>query len=363
MLAVSVPAIHVLRDVDGIDRLVVAARVGSTADVTKARNALAALTSTPAARSTAVAPARESKPLMFSRVHTLPVRLDAAGAKPVDVDVATNAPAPKPWALGRRPGSIAKDALDLSNFFANDGLLGDSDDNVIPDRVDALLVPSAGAQGATDLAARLGLESAGISIPIAVTADSVTEPEEDPHREEEARTTRDPAGAVWTQSTAGDDAMDVGMMLELLPPRVQDEEETDLRAEVLRVGGNRPQRRRRRPKQDAVHRGFVPAGDLGDRLGHRKDDVEGRTVEDLGLAPLDPFRARQRLALRTVAIRECGVTGLVIPHRCRASLPAFSTASCVTCVPRMSPGKSQCGGRSARYHSRRICSNRGDSIT
>ena len=83
------------------------------------------------------------------------------------------------------------------------------------------------------------------------------EPREDTYRQEEAGTTRDPVRAVSTQAAAGDDAVHVGMVLELLPPRVQHGEEADLRAEMLRVSCNRPQRFGRGAKEDAVDDGFV----------------------------------------------------------------------------------------------------------
>jgi hypothetical protein len=179
--SVAVPAVYVNRDAEGIDRLVFAARVSSAADVAKAQNALKALTArAPRAAPAVDGTAKEASPLSFAHVRNVRVRLEAAGVRPVDVDVAGNAPPPKPGPLGRRSGSGAKEALDLSNFYANDGLLGDSDENVIPDRVDALLVPSSGVAGTADLAARIGLESAGISIPIAAAPASVTEPQEEP---------------------------------------------------------------------------------------------------------------------------------------------------------------------------------------
>jgi hypothetical protein len=177
--AVSVAAMYVSQARDGVDRLIVVAQVASSADVTRAQAALKALTPAPARRVVAT-PSPAARPLSFANVRTVRVRLEAAGGRPTDIDIATNAPAPGPRPLGRRPGSSAKDGLDLSNLFAIDGLLGDSDENLIPDRVDALLVPAADAEGAVDLAARLGLESAGISIPIATTADAVTEPNEEP---------------------------------------------------------------------------------------------------------------------------------------------------------------------------------------
>src|SRR5581483_11732065 len=59
--------------------------------------------------------------------------------------------------------------------------LADSDNNLIPDRVDVLLSPSGeGADGVIDLAARLGLESTGVALPIAKSPASITAPESEP---------------------------------------------------------------------------------------------------------------------------------------------------------------------------------------
>ena len=47
-----------------------------------------------------------------------------------------------------------------------------------------------------------------------------------------------PAGVIARQATGGHDAVSVGMMLQLLIPRMQNAEEADLGAEVPGVGGN-----------------------------------------------------------------------------------------------------------------------------
>jgi hypothetical protein len=53
----------------------------------------------------------------------------------------------------RRPGGGAKENFDLSTFYANDGALADSDNNLIPDRVDVLLTADGdGTDGIVDLA-------------------------------------------------------------------------------------------------------------------------------------------------------------------------------------------------------------------
>ena len=68
--------------------------------------------------------------------------------------------------------------VDAALPYMTGGFLGDSDSNLIPDRSDVILVPSADSgRGAIDIAARIGLESTGISIPLAVPADQVEKPE------------------------------------------------------------------------------------------------------------------------------------------------------------------------------------------
>lgn len=120
-----------------------------------------------------------------------PPRLDYPGVLAVRFEVhAPGAPtrlvdvkretAPAPGPLGRRAGP-AKDALDLSNLFDIEGLLGDSDSNLIPDRSDAFLVPDGpGTAPTIDLAARLGLESAGVSLPLVVPPAALGTPSAEP---------------------------------------------------------------------------------------------------------------------------------------------------------------------------------------
>ena len=128
--------------------------------------------------------ARDPKrPLSYANVRALQIRLRAQGAAAASVDlpraISTEQPAAQP--PGRRPGGGAKENLDLSTFYANDGALADSDNNLIPDRVDVLLsAEGEGTEGVVNLAARLGLESTGISVPIARTAKSLTAPASEP---------------------------------------------------------------------------------------------------------------------------------------------------------------------------------------
>src|SRR5205814_1301160 len=57
----------------------------------------------------------------------------------------------------------------------------DSDNNLIPDRVDVLLSADGdGTEGVVDLAARLGLESTGVSLPVAKAAKALAAPDSEP---------------------------------------------------------------------------------------------------------------------------------------------------------------------------------------
>lgn len=82
-------------------------------------------------------------------------------------------PATSAAANGAPPADTA--TFDLANIFTIDGLLGDSYPDLIADRVDSTIFLGASPDnlGAAHIAARLGLESTGISLPIARKADEV----------------------------------------------------------------------------------------------------------------------------------------------------------------------------------------------
>ena len=112
--------------------------------------------------------------------------------------------------------------------------------------VDDPLGPGAGGEPAPELA-RVGqrgeLAVEGEPAPVEGGPEQGQElaPEdaaEDADRQEEARPAGDPARAVGGEPAAGDDAVDVGVVLEVLPPGVEDGQEADLGPEVLGVGGD-----------------------------------------------------------------------------------------------------------------------------
>ena len=92
------------------------------------------------------------------------------------------------------------------------------------------------------------------------------------------------------------------MVQQILPPGVQHAEETDLRAQMLWIGGDDAQCLRRRPEQDVVDDGLVLEGDDLDLLGHGEHDVEVGHVEQFRLPVLEPLSACETLALWTVLV-------------------------------------------------------------
>jgi Zinc carboxypeptidase len=143
-----------------VTRLTMSLELGSAGELARARNALA-------------------QGLSYEGVETMVARLSAAGATS-EVRVPSRPKPPKPGPVSPRPGSMAKPDLDLSSLYTPDGLLGDSDQNLIADRIDALLSPGGSYEGTIDLAARLGLEAAGVAIPIDKLPGEIADASEEP---------------------------------------------------------------------------------------------------------------------------------------------------------------------------------------
>jgi hypothetical protein len=101
---------------------------------------------------------------------------------PIDPDeLATDSPGDR----GAAPAGVAPAParlFDLSNAYSVEGWFGDAYADLIPDRTDTtlLLGDASESVAAGQIAARLGLESTGISLPIARPADRVRTPEREP---------------------------------------------------------------------------------------------------------------------------------------------------------------------------------------
>src|SRR5262249_38542628 len=73
--------------------------------------------------------------------------------------------------------------FDLTNALSIDGWYGDAYADLIPDRIDTAIVlgSAADALGAAHIAARLGLETTGITLPLTRVAAKVRTPEREPN--------------------------------------------------------------------------------------------------------------------------------------------------------------------------------------
>jgi hypothetical protein len=161
---------------DGAERVVVSLQMASGGDVIKAQVALNQFKAT--------STRNPKRALSYDNIRSVQVRMRAPGMGVVSVDLprATGTePAAAPQPPARRPGGGAKENFDLSTFYSNDGALADSDNNLIPDRVDVVISADGdGTDGIVDLGARLGLESTGIALPLAKTAKTITAPDGEP---------------------------------------------------------------------------------------------------------------------------------------------------------------------------------------
>jgi hypothetical protein len=172
--SVSIPAVSVRAGDTDIRAIDVSVGVGSVTDASKAVAVLRRLTQPSAT------PPKSPRPLSYPGAASVRVEVVAEAARPTRVEL-PRVEGPKPGPVPPRPGSDAKEKVTLANLYTNDGLLGDSDNNRIPDRLDVVLSPSgAGTEGTINLAARLGLESTGISIPVALPPERLGNPDEEP---------------------------------------------------------------------------------------------------------------------------------------------------------------------------------------
>ncbi|MEX2609067.1 MAG: M14 family metallopeptidase [Gemmatimonadota bacterium] len=114
--------------------------------------------------------------LEFTDLHRLDIRLEAP-----DSTALVRVLPRRPWRARAAPegnaGSVSP--FTLSRLYSTDGLLRDTNGDGLPDRMDAVFFVSGGeaAPQLADLAARLGLESTGIRLPLARAAGTEDRPE------------------------------------------------------------------------------------------------------------------------------------------------------------------------------------------
>ena len=155
----------------------------------------------------------------------------------------------------------------------------------------------AGAEGALELVEEESAEAA----------------REDAHGQEEAGPAGDPAVAGGGDAAAGDDAVQVGVELQGLAPRVEDGEEAGFDAEVLGIGGDLAQGAGGGLEEDAEEGALVLQGEGGDLLREREDDMEVFAVQEFAAALVEPVGAGGPLALGAVAVAAGAVAEAAVP--------------------------------------------------
>ena len=113
--------------------------------------------------------------------------------------------------------------------------------------------------------------------------------------------------------------MDVRVVIEVLPPRVQHGCYSDVGTEMLLIGGNGGERLGRRREQQTVDLGLVLVRNRSDRRRQREDDVEVGHRQQFGLARFEPRLRGRPLALGTMAV----AAGVIGDARVRTVLAAL----------------------------------------
>jgi hypothetical protein len=139
------------------------------------------------------------------------------------------------------------------------------------------------------------------------------DPSQDLAGKKEAATGTDPAGVVGGKSSGSNDAMDMGMGLQLLTPGMQHAEEADLGPEMSRRASDFEQGFGTGTEQQAVEELLVLQGEGCQPMREREDQVGVRGGQDFPAARLNPTVAGVGLALGAVSIAAAVVRDDAMP--------------------------------------------------
>jgi len=159
--------------------------------------------------------------------------------------------------------------------------------------------PFLGAQVGEELVPRLGLGKLPTApchgqVPLAVEVlqphqiQPPKTPREDADGQEEVRPTRDPLGAIGRQAPRRQDTMEMGMMMQLLAPGVEDGEATDLGSKMLGILSNVLEGLRDAAKEQAIEWAWVLQRQRPKVVRQGKDDMRVGRLEEFALPGRKP---------------------------------------------------------------------------
>jgi hypothetical protein len=122
------------------------------------------------------------------------------------------------------------------------------------------------------------------------------------HGQKEIRAGVDPAARIGGKAAGRDDAMNVGMMGEVLPPGMKDGGEANVGAEMTRVGRDVEEGLSGSMEQEIVEALGIVEEKRAEGIGKGEHHVEMGNREDANQGALDPLSAFTPLAFRAVAI-------------------------------------------------------------
>ena len=145
--------------------------------------------------------------------------------------------------------------------------------------------------------------------------------------------------AVGAQGTVGDDAVNMDMLPEILPPGVEHHGDAELAAEPAGIAAELEQGLRGGVEQQAIDERGIALGDGVEFVRQGEHDVPVADVEELGALALDPPGLRERLTLGAVTI-----SARCVLNRHRSAVVAARLES------------AECGGAAAhqRVHDTRL---------
>ena len=130
---------------------------------------------------------------------------------------------------------------------------------------------------------------------------------------------------VWGKAAAGNDAVHMYMVAQLLVPCVKDLYDAGYCTEMLFVGGKLQERFRAASVEETVKQALIRVKERIERMGKRKDHMEIRGIDHFGPSFIDPDFFFDGLAAGAVPV----AAGIVMD----LDMPAFRTLADIVTEP------------------------------